>query len=57
MGSANTDEKLDTIVRLLQHLLALQLAEKGVKQSEISKHLRVANATVGKLLKGAKHAA
>ncbi|HVA14675.1 MAG TPA: hypothetical protein VNF99_15620 [Stellaceae bacterium] len=45
-------EKLDTIISLLQHLLALQLASRGVRQVDIGKHIHVATATVGKMLKG-----
>lgn len=48
------EEKLDTVIRLLKHLLALQLAQKGVKQQAIAKHLRVATATVNNMLKGAR---
>ena len=52
MNAAKTDEKLDAVVKLLQHILALQLADKRVKHSEIAKLPRVANATVSKRLKG-----
>ena len=45
-------EKLDTVIALLQHLLALELAKGGVTHSDIGKHLKVAKATVGKLLQG-----
>ena len=48
------EEKLDTIIDLLQHTLALQLAARGVKQAEIGKHLHIATAKVGKLLKGVR---
>ena len=53
-SNINLEKKLDTIVELLQHLLALQLASRGVKQTEIGKHLHVATAKVGKMLKGVK---
>lgn len=49
------EAKLDAIIGLLQHILALQLAAAGVKQVEIGKHIHVATATVGKLLKGTKN--
>ena len=52
--TVRVEEKLDTVIELLQHLLALQLAERGVKQVDIGKHLGVATATVSKLLKGVK---
>lgn len=56
MKSSDTglEEKLDTIVGLLQHMLALQLVSRGVKQTEIGKHIHVATATVGKMLKGVR---
>lgn len=56
MKSSDTEleKKLDRIINLLQHILALQLASRGVKQIEIGKHIHVATATVGKMLKGVK---
>ncbi len=45
-------EKLDTIISLLQHLLVLQLAEKGVSQQAIAKRIHVAKASVVGMLKG-----
>ena len=50
----NTEEKLDTVIALLQHLLALELAKSGVKQAVIAKHLHVATATVVKMMQGIK---
>jgi predicted transcriptional regulator len=47
-------EKLDTIIVLLQHIFALELASRGVRQVEIGKRIHVATATVGKMLKGVK---
>jgi hypothetical protein len=48
------EEKLDAIIELLKHSLAIQLAQSRVKQTVIAKHIRVANAKVGKLLQGVK---
>lgn len=48
------EQKLDTIIELLKHSLAIQLAQSRVKQTVIAKHIRVANAKVGKLLQGVK---
>lgn len=48
------EQKLETIIDLLKHLLALQLAKSGVKQTAIAKHIRVATAKVGHLLEGVK---
>jgi predicted transcriptional regulator len=50
-ATTEVEKKLDTIIGLLQHLLALQLAGRGVKQTEIGKHIHIATATVSKMLK------
>jgi predicted transcriptional regulator len=47
-------KKLERIIGLLQHLLAIELAKHGVTQKDIGKHLGLAKATVGKMLKGIK---
>lgn len=44
------EQKLDVIIGLLRHLLALELARNGVKQALIGKHLQIAKAKVGTLL-------
>ena len=54
MTEIELEEKIDTVIGLLQHLVALELARSGVRQTVISKHLHVANAKVGKLLEGVK---
>jgi DNA-binding MarR family transcriptional regulator len=46
------EQKLDKIIELLQHLLALELARSGATQQAIGKHIHVAKATVVKMLKG-----
>lgn len=48
------EDKLDTVIRLLQHLLAIELAREGMTQEAIGKHLRVAKASVVSMLRGAK---
>ena len=48
------EKKLDTVIELLQHLLALELSKSGVTQGAIGKHVHVAKATVVKMLKGVK---
>jgi predicted transcriptional regulator len=48
-------ERLDAVIGLLQHLLALELKREGVPQQAIAKHIGIANAAVGKLLKGVKN--
>jgi predicted transcriptional regulator len=53
-SNAELERKLDTIIGLLQYMLALQLAGRGVNQTDIGKHIHVATATVGKMLKGVR---
>lgn len=48
----SVEEKLDQIVILLRHLLALQLAKEGIPHQKIAKHIHVAKATLGSMLKG-----
>jgi len=48
------EQKLDLAIGLLQHLLALELAREGMSQQAIAKHLCLAKASVGKMLKGTK---
>jgi hypothetical protein len=47
-------EKLDTIIELLQSLLALELSRNRVPRDIIGKRLHVAKSTVVKMLKGIK---
>ena len=53
-ANSTAEQKLDTIVTLLQHLLALELARSGLTKEAIGKHLHVAKATVVKMLRGVK---
>jgi len=48
------EEKLDSMIELLQNLLALELARSGVAKAEIGKRVHVATAKVVKMLKGVK---
>lgn len=48
------EKKLDAVMELLQHLLALELSKSGVTQEVIGKRLHVAKATVVEMLKGLK---
>lgn len=47
-----THEKLDSIIALLQYLVALELQKSGVPQSTIGTHLRVAKSRVVDMLRG-----
>lgn len=53
-NGTDLEEKLDMTIGLLQHLLVLELAREGVPQQAIAKHLRVATASVNRMLKGTK---
>ena len=46
------EERLQMVIDLLRHLVALELSRRGVKQTTIGKHLHIATAKVGTLLQG-----
>ena len=48
------EKKLDVVIELLQHLVAVELTKSGVTQEAIGKRLHVAKATVVEMLKGVK---
>ena len=48
------DEKLDRVIELLQHLIALELARRGATQQAIGKSIKVAKSTVVRMLAGTK---
>jgi hypothetical protein len=52
--NALIEQKLDTMIDLLQHLLVLELARGGTSKQAIAKHLRLAKATVVSMTKGVK---
>jgi transposase-like protein len=54
MPTDRVEEKLDTIIELLKHLVAVELARGGVPQTKIAKRVRLATATVNKMLQGIK---
>jgi predicted transcriptional regulator len=57
MTAANVEsleKKLDTMIELLQHLLALELSKNAMSHDEIRKRLHVGKATVNNMLKGVK---
>lgn len=47
------EKKLDVVIELLQHLVAVELTKSGVTQEVIGKRLH-AKATVVEMLKGVK---
>lgn len=44
--------EMQQVIKLLQHLLAIELWRAGVSQVEIAKHLGIATGSANKLLKG-----
>ena len=52
MTSDSIEKKLDTIIELLKHLVAVELARGGVPQTKIAKRVRLATGTVNKMLQG-----
>jgi hypothetical protein len=52
--NAVLEQKLDTIIELLQHLVAIEMAKEGTPKQAIAKHLHVAKATVVSMLQGVK---
>jgi DNA-binding MarR family transcriptional regulator len=50
--NAALEQKLDVVIGLLQHLVALEMAREGTPKQAIAKHLRLAKATVVSMLKG-----
>jgi DNA-binding NarL/FixJ family response regulator len=52
--NVTAEQKLDAIVGLLQHLLALELARSGLTKEAIGKRLHVAKSTVVTMLHGVK---
>ncbi len=48
------EQKLDEVVRLLRCLVARDMARAGVTQEDIGKHLKIAKAEVGPMVKGVR---
>lgn len=48
------EEKLDRVIELLEHLVALELSRRGATHEAIGKSIHVAKATIGKMLAGVK---
>jgi predicted transcriptional regulator len=46
------EQKLDKVIELLQHLVALELSRRGATQEAIGKSIHVAKAAVVKMLVG-----
>jgi len=53
-NNQNIEKKLDSIIALLQQLIALELSKRGVSKEVIGKRLHVAKSTVVEMLKGVK---
>ena len=48
------EQKLDSVIDLLKHLVALELAKEGLSKQAIAKQISVAKATVVKMTRGVK---
>lgn len=53
-STGQIEAKLDTVIDLLRHLLALELSKSGVPRDVIGKHLHIAKASVVEMLVGVK---
>ena len=53
-NNQNIEKKIDSIIALLQQLIALELSKRGVSKEVIGKRLHVAKSTVVEMLKGVK---
>ena len=53
-NNSGIEKKLDVMIGLLQHLLAIELSKNAMTHDEIRKHLGVGKATVNQMLKGIK---
>ena len=53
-GAASLESFMGESVRLLQTLVARDMARSGVTQEEIGKHLHIAKAEVGPMVRGIK---
>ena len=51
-ASDEVNEKLDKVIALLQHLLALELFKGGVTKADIGRHLKIAKSSVVTKLRG-----
>jgi hypothetical protein len=51
---SKADNKLDTVIVLLQNLLALELYKNGVTMEDIGKKIHIAKAGIVEILKGVK---
>jgi predicted transcriptional regulator len=53
-NNKNLEKKLDIIIEMMQHLLALEFSKNGVTQEVVAKKLHIAKASVVGMLKGIK---
>ena len=51
MKRGAAEQKMDIVIQLLQHLVAVQLFQSNVPKGDIAKHLHVAKSKVVKMLK------
>lgn len=51
-SNEGVDTRLDIMIELLKHNLAIQLYKSGASKDVIGRHLHIAKASVVKMLKG-----
>ncbi len=51
-SDAVIEERLETMIALMQQMVALELFERGLSREDIGKHLHVAKAKVVEMLRG-----
>lgn len=54
MAADGVEQKLDEVIELLKSLIAIELARGGIPQAQIAKRLKLATATVNKMVQGLK---
>lgn len=51
-NETKVEKQMDTVIFLLQHLLCLELTDRGLTQAEIGKHLHIQKSKVVDMQKG-----
>lgn len=54
MENNKVEKKLDVVIALLNHIIAVELYRGGATQDDICKSLHIHKTNVGKMLKGIK---
>ncbi len=54
MDNQTIEKKLDTLIEIMQQMLAIELSKQGLTHEDIRQRLHVGKATVNEILKGIK---